>query len=305
MRDWSDLKLLLAIARNGNLIKAAKSLSINHSTVFRKLNDLEQEMGVRLFERLPGGQYRLTPSGERSFAAAERMEDEAVGLMRDLAGQDHRLSGRLRVTSSETLAYRVLTRLIADFRKSHPGIAVELLVDNRVLSLSRHEADIALRAMRPKEGRLWGRKLIEAGWTIYGAQEYVDAKGMLSDIADLSSHPVIGWEPSVENIAVVDWLSKNVSQDSVVYRSTSLINQLIAVKNGIGLAALPCYLGDAEPGLRRAFANPLQELTREIWIVTHRDLKDTARIRAFFEIVGDGILAEKALFTGKKASARQ
>ena len=103
-------------------------------------------------------------------AAAERMEDEALAIDRDIAGRDHRLSGRLRVTSSETLAYRKLTSHLATFRRTHPGIIVELVVDNRILNLSRREADVALRPMRPKEADLWGRKLADVAWTIYGAE---------------------------------------------------------------------------------------------------------------------------------------
>ena len=119
--------------------------------------------------------YEATAAGERMAAAAERMEDEALALDRDIAGRDHRLSGRLRVTSSETLAYRELTRHLAVFRKQHPGIVVELAIDNRVLSLSRREADIALRPIRPKEGDLWGRKLADVAWTVYGAKDHVEA----------------------------------------------------------------------------------------------------------------------------------
>jgi DNA-binding transcriptional LysR family regulator len=300
MDDWNELQLVLAVQRTSTLTGAAKTLGIDHSTAFRRLNALETRLGVRLFERLPGGAYQATPAGERMAAAAERMEDEALAINRDIAGRDHRLSGRLRVTSSETLAYRILTRHLAAFRQAHPGIVVELVVDNRVLSLSRREADIALRPMRPKEGDLWGRKLANVAWTVYGAVDYLQRNGAtMSSPEDLDHHPLIGWEETVGGIMAADWLHRAVSGESVVYRTNSLINQFVAAKAGIGLALLPCYLGDGDSGLARALLNPVPDLSGELWIVTHADLRGTARVRAFFDLVGDGLAREHYLFEGQ------
>lgn len=150
MDDWNDARLVLAVSRTGSLTAAAKGLHVDHSTVFRRLAALEARLGLPLFERGPGGAYQPTTAGARAALAAERMEDEALGMARDLAGQDRRLTGRLRVTCSETLAYQLLTRHIARFRAAHPGVVVELIVDSRVLNLSRREADVALRVARPR-----------------------------------------------------------------------------------------------------------------------------------------------------------
>lgn len=300
MEDWNEPQLVLAVQRAGTLTGAAKALGIDHSTVFRRLNVVEARLGVRLFERLPGGSYHATSAGERMAAAAERMEDETLALGRDIAGRDHRLSGRLRVTSSETLAYRILTRHLAAFRQAHPGIVVELAIDNRVLSLSRREADIALRPMRPKEGDLWGRQLADVAWTIYGAHAYLDANGgPLSSPDDLCSRALIGWEETTVGILAADWLSRAVPVEAFVYRTSSLVNQFVAAKAGIGLALLPCYLGDEDSDLTRALPMPIPELAGELWIVTHADLKGTARVRAFFEIVGEGLARERGLFDGR------
>lgn len=301
MDDWNDLRLVLAIQRAGSLTAAARVLGVDHSTAFRRLNVLEAGLGVRLFERLPGGTYRATVSGQRMAAAAERMEDEALTLDRDIAGLDHRLSGRLRITSSETLAYRVLTRHLAAFRRAHPGIVVELVIDNRVLSLSRREADLALRPIRPKEGDLWGRKIADVAWTLYGAPAYLEAKeGPIAALADLGRHDLIGWEEGMTGIRAADWLGRAADDAAFVYRSNSLVNQLGAARAGIGLALLPCYLGDREPDLARAVAEPVPDLAGELWIVTHADLKGTARVRAFFDVVGEGLARERDLFEGKR-----
>jgi DNA-binding transcriptional LysR family regulator len=299
MEDWNEPQLVLAVHRASGLTGAARALDIDHSTAFRRLNALETRLGVRLFERLPGGAYQATPAGERMAAAAERMEDEALAIDRDIAGGDHRLSGRLRVTSSETLAYRKLTSHLATFRRTHPGIVVELVVENRILSLSRREADIALRPMRPKEGDLWGRKLATVAWTVYGAIGYLEQRGGASSPEDLGRHALIGWEETAVGIMAADWLNRRVPGDAFVYRTNSLVNQFIAAKAGIGLALLPCYLGDDASDLARALPNPVPDLAGELWIVTHGDLRRTARVRAFFDIVGEGLAREHNLFAGR------
>jgi DNA-binding transcriptional LysR family regulator len=296
--DWNDLKLVLAVARAGGLIGAAAALGIDHSTVFRRLRAIEARVGQPLFERLASGAYEQTALAERMAAAAELMEAEMLALARDVAGRDPRLAGTLRITSSETLAYGMLTPHLAAFRRAHPGIVLELVVDNRVLNLTRREADVALRPLRPREGDLWGRKIADLAWTAYGAKHYVAAHGALASPQDLKRHPLIGWEEFSANINAAEWLDAIAPAAAFVYRTSSLVNQLSAAKAGIGLAILPCYLGDAEPGLARALSAPVPELARELWMVTHNDLKRTARIRAFFDVVGDGLAAQRALFEG-------
>jgi DNA-binding transcriptional LysR family regulator len=299
MDDWNDLRLVLAVQRAGGLTTAAGALGVDHSTAFRRLNALEKKLGVRLFERLPGGAYQPTPAGARMATTAERMEDEALALDRAIAGRDHRLSGRLRVTSSETLAYSRLTTHLAAFRRAHPGIVVELAISNRVLSLSRREADIALRPVRPRESDLWGRKLADVAWTLYAAPAVLKAiGGPLARAKDAARHPLIGWEEHASGIMAADWLGRAAPSSAFVYRTSSLVNQLVAAKAGIGLALLPCYLGDDQRDLVRLLADPVPELAAELWIVTHADLKATARVRAFFDIVGEGLAREREVFSG-------
>lgn len=301
MDDWNDHRVVLAIARAGGLKSAAKMLGVDHSTVFRRLTALEDRIGQPLFERGPGGVYAPTEAGARAAAAAERMEDEALGLARDLAGLDRRLSGRLRVTCSETLAFRLLTPWVGRFRVEHPGIVVELAVDSRVLDLSRREADVALRVARPREGDLWGRKLADVAWAAYGATEYLAAAPPLAGPRDLASHPLIGWEEGTAGVNAARWLAEAAPAEAVVYRTGSLVNQMVAARAGVGLALLPCYLGDPEPGLARAAPDPIADLSRELWIVTHRDLRNTARVRAFFDAVAHGVQADRALIEGLAA----
>jgi DNA-binding transcriptional LysR family regulator len=300
MFDWDDLRTVLAVARAGGLASAATRLGVNQSTVFRRVNRLEAKLAVRLFERLPKG-YVATVEGERLLATAERMESEANALDRAIAGNDCRLTGLLRITSSETTAQRILTRHLAAFRTRHPGIEIELIVENRVLSLTRREADIALRPTRPSESELFGRKLADIAWAIYGSLDYLAAHGRPPDASALADHMLVGWDEPQTYGAVTRWLATMAAGKRPAYRSNSLLNQLAAVREGIGLAALPCFLGDGEAGLARV-VGPIPELARELWLVTHDDLRRTARIEAFFAMMAAAIKEDRPLLEGRLAS---
>jgi DNA-binding transcriptional LysR family regulator len=295
----ADLPLVLSLARGKTLARAAESLDVDVSTVFRRLNTLEKRLGVRLFDRAARG-YRLTPAGEHAAATAERMEVELHALDREITGGDQRLTGTLRVTASETLSYAVLPQLFAEFQAAHPAIQLILTIDNRLLDLSRREADVALRTRRPTDANLFGRKLAGIAWTFYGPRDA--SGGLRRDGArfNFARHRVIGWDDPAARIIASDWLAENVPEQRILYRSNSLVNQLAAVRAGVGIALLPCYLGDADPAVRR-LTPPLDDMRGELWIVTHKDLKETARVRTFLTVVGDGIAASKQLFEGGEA----
>jgi DNA-binding transcriptional LysR family regulator len=283
--SWDDLRLVLAIARAGNLVAAADALSVNHSTVFRRLNAVEKDIGAKLFERLVAG-YQPTEAGHRLIATAELMEEQALALDRELTGRDTRLAGKLRVTASETMGFRILTDEIAAFRKQHPGILVELAVDNRVYDLSRREADVALRASRPAQGDLFGRKLVDIRWAVFASAGYLRSNDAPVTLKTLGKHQVIGWGEAAPTLAA-QWIAAHVPQDAIGYRSSGLINQFMAARAGIGLALLPTYLAAADPALKRVMG--LKDFTTDLWLVTHNALKDTARVRAFMSIVGEGL----------------
>ncbi|MBB3356984.1 MULTISPECIES: LysR family transcriptional regulator [unclassified Novosphingobium] len=297
--DWNDFRLILAINRAGSLKGAARELGNDHSTIFRWLNALEAKLEAQLFDR-NGGAYTPTEAGDRMLLAAERMELEALAVDREITGRDARLSGNLRITCSESLAYRILNDLLAQFRSRHEGITVELLVDNRQLDLLRREADIAIRATRPVEGDLFGRQIAETAWALYASPRYL-ADHDLPVTAPFEGHRFIGWDSSAV-AAAAKWLTDAVSGNQIVYRSSSLINQMMAVKAGIGMALLPCYLGDQETDIE-SVSLPEAALTRELWLITHRDLRNTARVRAFFDIVGQGLVDRRHLLEGSARRA--
>jgi DNA-binding transcriptional LysR family regulator len=296
MENWNDLKLVLAIARAGRLGGGAAALAVNHSTAFRRLNAIEEKLGVRLFDRLPGGIYAATKEGDRFAATAEHIETEVMTLDREVLGSDARPKGTIRVTAPEPLSHSLLAAHLAQFRQAYPGIVVELIADDRVLGLSRREADIALRDS-PRDPALFGRRLVDVAWALYASVDRVQQEGLLSGPSGLGRRDIISWGTE-SRIASAEWLRNHVPEERVVYRSSSITNQLAAARAGMGIALLPCYLGDGAPGLTRAAAHPIDDLTRELWIVTHADLRKTARIRAFLDTVGNSLAAQQALFSG-------
>jgi len=290
----ADLPLVLALARTRTLAAAAERLGVDLSTVFRRLNSIEARLRVRLFDRSARG-YQLTAAGERAAAAAERVETELLSLDREISGRDQLLSGVLRVTASETLSHAVLPRLFATFHEVHPRIQLVLSIDNRMFDLSRREADVALRVQRPSDATLFGRRLTSIAWAFYGPAGSAPLR-RTGGAFNFSRHAVVGWDEPARIVAS-DWIARHVPAERICFRSNSLVNQLMAVRAGVGIALLPCYLADGD-GRAQRISGVLPDLASELWIVTHEDLKHTARIRAFLSVIGDAIVAARRSFEG-------
>lgn len=293
--DWDDLRYLLAVARGAGLAAAARSLGVNHSTVFRRLKALEKGLGVRLFERLPTG-YQATEAGGDLVAAAERVEAEILSFDRRLAGQDTRLSGSLRITAPDDIAQTLLMTPIARFLASYPQIRLEVVIDNHMLSLTRREADVAVRPTLEPPEALVGRKVARLGSAVYVAENSV-LSGLPEKAEGLGKQPWIAWDEGVGPAAVGRWMARTAPEAPIVYRSNSLLNQLAACRAGLGLAVLPTFLGDPEPGLARLLP-PQAGLGTDLWLLTHPDLRRTARIRVFLDFLFDSLKAARPLLAG-------
>jgi DNA-binding transcriptional LysR family regulator len=292
MFDWDDARYFLAIHRTGTLSAASRRLGVNQSTVGRRLETLEESLGVRLFLRTRDG-YSISPAGEQLVPRAERMEDEADAIARELVGQQARLSGSVRVTTSPAFGPRVIAPILAEFLALHPAIDLELDADNRMFSLTKREADMAIRFARPPDRHLVASKLAGFGNAVYCAPSYVDKRGRPRP--PFEGHDFIAEYP--EATPEARWVAQHAAKGRVVFKSSSTHVHLVMTLAGLGIALLPCYLGDREPGLVR-LCPPLPAVQRAVWLVMHRDLQYAPRIRACADFLAERIRARNDWLTG-------
>lgn len=290
--SWEDMRLVLAIGAAGTLTGAARNLGIDHSTAFRRLGALEAKLGVRLFDRARDG-YAPTPAGETIVAAAARMDAEITSLERVLAGQDLRPSGTVRVTTTDTLI-EVLTPCFASFRQSFPEITLEVVVTNTFLTLTKRDADVAIRPSADAPGTLVGRRVADVATAFYGAAEHM---ALPPDLSDPGAQLWVGPDESLAHLGFARWLGANVPPDRVAFRSNTLLGLLAGTRAGLGLAALPCFLADRDAKLRR-IGPVIPEMTTGLWLLTHPDLRRVARIRAFLDFMAGEITRRRSLFDG-------
>ena len=282
--DWTDLQFVLALARSGSLAAAARALGVSHTTVLRRVAALEESQGLRLFERLRTG-YALTAGGEEMLAVAQSVAEVVTDLERKLAGRDLRLEGLVRVATVDTLLASLLPPILAGFHADHPAVTVELTVSATLANLTRRDADVAIRVSNDPPGELIGRRICPVGLALYRARRGGEAPLRPED---LPAQRWIGPSDSLSATNVARWMRAHVEDAQVVLRVDSIVGMAEAATAGIGLAALPCYLGDSMPRLERACPDPvLADKPAELWVLTHEDLRRTARVRAFTQHLAD------------------
>jgi molybdate transport repressor ModE-like protein len=286
--QWDDLQYALAIARAGSASRAAGLLGVNQTTVLRRLDALEAVVGTPIFERRRSGQT-LTVVGRIVVDAAERIEQEAEALKNAIAAQQRSLSGTVRVTTSDTLAMRLVTPCLRTFYAQYPGVTVELIITDKQLDIARGEADVALRAnSRPQGAGIVARRLPDVGWTIYCSRGYAAERGAPASRAAIPGHDIVGMEGQMGELPGSLWLAASAPGTVIRVRSNSLVNLVWDLKAGLGLGALPVLIGDHEPELIRCFAPP-PELKAEIWLIVREAIKQQAHVRAFTDFLANHI----------------
>ena len=277
MFDWNHLRYLLAISRHRSLSGAARELSVEHSTVSRRLAQLEDSLQTRLFDRTPEG-YLPTATGEIMLARACTMEAEALALEREVSGRDSRLSGSVRISALAACITDFILPALPEFRERHPELVITLSSEMRLVDLGRREADIAIRFGRPKEPNLVVRRLAESNSALYASREYVGRFGKLKDATNLDGHRLIGFAPEFSIATEDQYLRKHGGGKGVAIMVDSVLSLRAAVRSGAGIGIMECYLGDGDPELVRVWDRPV--LREHWWLVVHRDLRHAARIRA-------------------------
>ncbi|SEE39706.1 transcriptional regulator, LysR family [Rhizobiales bacterium GAS191] len=287
-----DLRLLTALAEAGSLAGAARRILVNHASAWRRLGALEQRLGARLFERSRTG-YTPTPAGEEAIAVAQRVVTELGELERRLAGQDIRLTGIVRLTTAETLL-DLLVPILAELRHVHPGIVVELVTTNAFFTLTRRDADIALRPAASAPEGLVARRLAGVATAAYATADYLKGR---TDIDPLA----LDWlapDDSLAHLGSARWIADHVEPDRIVHRSSTLMGLLAAARAGMGVAPLPCYLGDTDTTLRRVLP-PVPEMASALFLLTHPDLRRMVRIRAVLDMLAARLTPRRRYFEGK------
>ncbi|HEX7045271.1 MAG TPA: LysR family transcriptional regulator [Burkholderiales bacterium] len=288
---WSDISLVLAICRAGTLSGAAKILGVDHSTVFRRINAIEKELNVRLFDRQPSG-YVMTDAGRAVERAGTRIEEEVHGLARELLGRDLRLKGRVRVTAPEGIGLKLLRPRLIEFCKAHPGIDMELVITSTPLRLSHREADVAVRVTRRPPPGYVGRRICKFRFCMYASRSYLERYRN----AALEDYHWLYIDDGLDYLPRTVWTRRERSPQ-IVFRSNNNLMAIEAAKEGLGVTTLPCFLGDAEPDLVRV-AEPVEALTQELWVLTHPDLRASARVKALMAMLVDGLREEKSRIEG-------
>jgi len=286
--NWDDLRVFLAVAREGSLRGAARALAVNHATVTRRLGTLESGLNTRLFDRLPEG-FKPTQAGEDLLGTAERMEDEMAAAERQVAGRDADPAGLLRLSLPPALMQSFLAPELVAFTEAYPKIDIAIDCTDSFLDLTRREADVSIRMTHEVTDDVVGRRLIRYAKAIYAAPSYLKARKK-------KDWRWIGWDEEEKSPG---WVKQTPFPDCPVrHRLFGHLPQREAAKAGLGLTMLPCFVGDMEPGLARV-PRSAPTMDRSLWILLHGDLRKTARVRALVDFMAEAILKHRPLLEGR------
>jgi len=286
MNDWDDLRYFLAVARSGSVSGAATELGVNHSTVSRRINAYEKKHDVRLFERMPQG-YEMTQAAENIYRYALEIEERTHIVERELFGRDTRLQGRLCITAYHSTVNELVLPDLGTFSQQYPEIDVELFVTADVRDLSAREADIAIRGTPQPPDHLVGKKVADFGNAIYTSENYQKRQ--------LARPEVILWRDEVQ---LPEWVSEHFPGARVALRVDDITAMGAAVKAGLGMARLPCWIGDVRPGFFRLRLN-VASMGWGLWVLIHADLRSTARVRVCRDFLIETLEKKRDLIEGR------
>lgn len=294
--DWNDYQAFLAVARAGQLARAAQSLGVDATTIGRRIRRLETRIGAHLFERSVQGQ-QLTEAGEALLAHVETMA-HAAEMIGERSAATSGVAGTLRISVSEGFGTWLLARHLPALLDAYPQLTVDLVASSGFLSPSKREADIAVMLSRPKAGPVLARKLSDYALRLYASADYLAERGVPLHSADLArGHRMVGYVPDLLYAPELAYLDEIAPTLPVQLRSSSINAQYRALSGGAGIGVLPCFIGDSDPALQRILPDML--ITRQFWIVTHRDTNSLTRVRLGKEWIEQVIRAERGLILGE------
>ncbi len=292
--DWNDLQYCLAVARDATVSAAAKRLGVDHATVIRRIDRLESALGAKLFVRRKTG-YEITDAGRRAMAVAESIESEIRSGQAEIGGGGAHLTGSVRIGAPDGFGSYFLAPRLGAFADQHRDLDLELVATARLFSLSKREADIAISLAMPREGRIFGRKLVDYRLFLYASKDYLSQTPEIRQRSDLMGRRVIGYIGELLFTPELDYLPQVLPGLSAQIRSANLIAQLQAALAGVGVAVLPRFLAKGFPQLVPILPEEIAIL-RSFYLLMHADGRQFPQVRAVADYLYDLVEAEKALF---------
>ncbi|SMF66501.1 transcriptional regulator, LysR family [Trinickia caryophylli] len=286
--NWDNARFFLAVARAGTLRGAAARLSVDQATVGRRVAVLEETLSARLFLRTPT-MYVLTPAGEALLEAAEAMEQAALRIERRVAGADDQLCGMIRVATTDSLGKRFVVPAIAKVQKEHRGIDITCVTSAQVANLTRREADLAVRTVRPDSPELIVRRLARLDSAIYASRDYLARRGEPQEGSAFAGHDLVMYQQPVVPSMWDVLCGEPTSRGRVAFQTSSTPMLFEAAIAGIGVAELPCFRADQESELVRVMSRRTDHF--DVWLVAHADLYKTARIQALIAAIAEEFAA--------------
>lgn len=289
--NWHDLKYFLAVAREGQILSASKKLEVSQATLNRRISNLEQSLGKKLFDRSTTG-CSLLPAGQRLLPHAERVETETIQASADIREDNQILNGTVRIGAPDGFGVSFLAPRLHQLSEKHPQLQIQLVPMPRVFSLSQREADIAITIGRPRKGRLRIKKLTDYSLSLYASKSYLKRIGTPQTLANLTSHRLVGY---VEDLIFSTELEYNKLilgswQSSI--EISGVIGQFEAVRAGAGIGVLHDFMAINEPSLVRVLPDDAM-LSRTYWMVWHESLKNSRRVQAVVEFL-TGVVNESS-----------
>mgnify|MGYP001822208288 CR=1 FL=1 len=297
--DWDIFRFVMAVSDSGSAVAAAKKLGVNPSTVLRRISKFEAENSVRLFERLQTG-YAPTVECAAIVETARQIENSVAEIGRDIFGRDLRLEGKLTVTTTDSFLHAFLGPCLAEFSTLHPRIRIEVTVTNTRLNLTRHDADVAIRASRKPPDTLIGQRVSAVGFAVYGPPSLTAQLPAGRQLEDCRNLPWVGIGETLTGSPIGGWLDKNIPESSIVMTADTFSGIRDCAAAGGGFAVLPCCLGDQAAGLER-ITPPVTEMETSLWVLTHAGLRGAARVKAFTDFVVRALRSHRGALEGTAA----
>jgi DNA-binding transcriptional LysR family regulator len=296
MFNWDDMRFFLELARRNKLSRAALRLGVEHTTVARRITALEEKLSLRLFER-KNRSYQLTDDGRRLLTHAEAREKNSLSLLDELEQKETSLKGKIRVATPEAFGSQFIAKHCHAFQKYYPGILFELVAETTNVTMTRRDADIAITLAKPERGRFKTTKIGSYRLRLYAAPSYLQGHPPIVRLTDLNQHNFIWYVDDLLLIPELHILDKAIQNPNIVFSSTNLTAQANAAEKGLGIALLPCFVGDQIQGLTPVLPGELS-IVRDLWLSVHQDQTNQPIIDKASSFLSNLIASERRTLIG-------